>query len=128
MINTSYEPFSTEPEYLELNRQFVRFVASHIGNWVCLVDIACGTGTLTELLLPEPDQKQVSDDLIEKKIIGLDISRESLKIAKEQFAKSRLVAFGGIRRLPPLERLGRPQMVLVEGLGDCLPIGDGCDV
>lgn len=125
MINTSYEPFSTEPEYLELNRQFVRFVAPHIGNWVCLVDIACGTGTLTELLLQEPNQNQWSAGGIEKKIIGVDLSRESLKIARDQFVKSRLVTYGGINHLPSLEREGRAQMILLEGPGDRLPIGDG---
>lgn len=53
MINTTYGPFSKEPEYLELNKCFVRSIVPRLKGLDCIVDLACGTGTLTELLPAE---------------------------------------------------------------------------
>jgi ubiquinone/menaquinone biosynthesis C-methylase UbiE len=48
-VNTTYEPLSREPEYIELNRGFVGRVAlEHVGRFL---DLACGAGTVSRLLL-----------------------------------------------------------------------------
>jgi hypothetical protein len=44
-----YEPFSLEPEYVEANREFVaRENLAHVRRFL---DLACGTGSTSELLL-----------------------------------------------------------------------------
>jgi len=90
-LDRSYEPFSREPAYVELNRQFVRSLA--LGNELRILDLACGTGTLTELILAEA---------VSAAVVGVDLSRTSLAQARrrllgqgavpEQAARVRLVA------------------------------------
>lgn len=48
-VNTTYEPFSLEPAYIEANRAFVR--RGGIRGSGRILDLACGTGTVSELLL-----------------------------------------------------------------------------
>jgi SAM-dependent methyltransferase len=74
-VETSYEPFSREPEYVEANRAFVRSVG--FAGRRTLLDIACGTGTITDLVLEEYPEMAVT---------GIDISRESLLLAQQHFA------------------------------------------
>ena len=47
--NTSYEPFSLEPVYIEANRAFVE--GQSLDGVQRILDLACGTGTTAELLL-----------------------------------------------------------------------------
>ena len=47
-VNTTYEPFSLEPEYIEANRSFLARRA--LGQTRRFLDVACGNGTVTELL------------------------------------------------------------------------------
>jgi len=83
-IDTSYEPFSREPEYIEANRAFIRTLTLTPG--MRILDLACGTGTMTDLLLekisggahvPSPVRKGPSP-----RVIGIDLSRESLLLAQ----------------------------------------------
>lgn len=79
-VNTSYEPFSQQIEYIQANRDFLQSLPI---NAVCQVlDLACGTGTLTELLFELYPTISV---------IGLDISTESLEIARERFQEKKLL-------------------------------------
>jgi len=79
-VITSYEPFSQQPEYIEANREFLQSLPLDSVRQV--LDLACGTGTLSELLLEL--QPLVG-------IVGLDISKESLEIARELFLKKQLL-------------------------------------
>lgn len=48
-VNTTYEPFSREPEYVELNRAFIE--RQNLAGVERFLDLACGTGTVSEHLL-----------------------------------------------------------------------------
>jgi ubiquinone/menaquinone biosynthesis C-methylase UbiE len=96
MVNTTYEPFSRQSEYIDVNRGFIRSLDLH--HCDTLLDLACGTGTLGDLL---------RETYCMEKITGLDLSEESLHLAQEHFADSP----------PPV-----PSFVL--GTADCLPFLD----
>lgn len=96
-IVTSYEPFSEQPEYLDLNRHFVEVLP--LGSQPRVLDLACGTGVLSEELLRyRPDAR----------IVGLDLSRESLELARRRIA-----------------RLGPSDVRFVEASADRIPLPDG---
>lgn len=48
-LDTTYEPFATEPEYIAVNRDFIDDLL--IGRPERVLDLACGIGTLSSLLL-----------------------------------------------------------------------------
>src|SRR5678816_3001286 len=48
-VNTTYEPFSLEPAYIDANRAFVQ--QGGLQGRARLLDLACGTGTVSELVL-----------------------------------------------------------------------------
>src|SRR5262245_22198165 len=96
-ISYTYEPFSRAPEYVQVNREFVQ--ALDLGRCRAVLDLACGTGTVSELM------REVSPALA---LAGLDISEESLVLAREHFAGG---SYG------PLPRL-------VCGSADTLPFRD----
>jgi SAM-dependent methyltransferase len=74
-IETSYEPFSREPEYVEANRAFVRGL--DLAGRRTMLDLACGTGTVSDLVLEMHPGIAIS---------GIDISHESLLLARDHFA------------------------------------------
>lgn len=79
-IDVSYEPFSRSAEYAEANRGLVDRVfegASGQPEVRVLVDLACGTGTLTDLVL----QRCRSGSQV--RVVGVDLSSESLGLARE---------------------------------------------
>lgn len=103
-IDTSYEPFSREPEYIDLNRAFIRGLGLQPGARV--LDLACGTGTLIEILLQELRG--------EASVVGVDLSRRSLMLAREDLG----AACHGSD--------GRPaRVVLIEATADRPPVEDG---
>lgn len=73
-VETSYEPFSREPEYVEANRAFL--AALGLSARGRILDLACGTGTLGDLLLERDPARR---------LVGLDLSDESLRLAREHF-------------------------------------------
>jgi len=89
-IDTSYEPFSQEPEYLALNRWFIQSVVPHLDRCQRVLDLACGAGTLTELfidILQDANFGGVTGGgLFPRMVLGIDISRESLKLAQAHLA------------------------------------------
>lgn len=103
-VNTTYEPFAKEPEYIEANRAFVRKM--DLAGVECLLDLACGIGTMSELLL---ECKPSLD------IVGLDLSRESLAIALDSFRSS---SQSGIK--------GKGPLAFVQGTADVLPCFGSC--
>lgn len=70
-VNMTYEPFAKEPEYIEANRAFIRTM-DLASSWLIL-DLACGIGTMADLILEFRPQV---------KIIGLDLSHESLRLTQ----------------------------------------------
>lgn len=79
-VVASYEPFSQQPEYIEANREFLRSLP--VDSVRRVLDLACGTGTLSELFL---ELQPLAG------IVGIDLSRESLEIARELFLKKKLL-------------------------------------
>jgi ubiquinone/menaquinone biosynthesis C-methylase UbiE len=95
-IDTSYEPFSHEPEYVELNRGFLDELK--LEGPLRVLDLACGTCTLTSLLLD-----QVAGQAT---VVGIDLSRRSLELARNELGE-----------LEPPARVH-----LVEATADRLPV------
>jgi ubiquinone/menaquinone biosynthesis C-methylase UbiE len=80
-VVTNYEPYSQEPEYIAANKALVEtFDLSSVRR---VVDLACGTGLLSDLLL------QMKPDVA---INGVDISAESLEIGRRLFRERGLLA------------------------------------
>lgn len=102
-VNMTYEPFAKEPEYIEANRAFIDTM--DLTSFRILLDLACGIGTMTDLLL------EVRPDL---EIFGMDLSRESLLLAQKHFAECS-------RTAETKSRLVR----LLQGTASCLPFKDG---
>jgi ubiquinone/menaquinone biosynthesis C-methylase UbiE len=100
-IDTSYEPFSREPEYIELNRGFTADLDLRPGATV--LDLACGTLILGALLLP-----RFRGDL---RMIGLDLSRRSLLIGRDLLREAGLAEHAG--------------MPLIEASADTVPLRTG---
>lgn len=111
-VDTSYEPFSREPEYIEANRLFIEMLP--LGQVQRVLDIACGTGTMTELLLKQCLSNAFGEKTALPQVVGVDISRESLLLGKAD-----LTEMGFFK---PLEPNQSGVVVLVEGTADCLPI------
>jgi ubiquinone/menaquinone biosynthesis C-methylase UbiE len=97
---TSYEPFSEEPEYLQVNREFIASLP--LRGRARVLDLACGAGILSEMMFQrDPDVR----------IVQLDLSRESL-----QLTAGRLAAGAYLDPVTP-RSLG-----LIEASADVLPI------
>jgi ubiquinone/menaquinone biosynthesis C-methylase UbiE len=98
-IDDSYEPFSREPEYVEANRGFIESLKWDADSRV--LDLACGTGTLADVLLQLRPKVRLE---------GVDISHESLLLAEEHFAR---------------QRAEGARIAFVEGSAERLPFRDG---
>lgn len=106
-INTSYEPFSDRPEYLELNRGFIADLA--IEGARTFLDLACGTGNLSAEIFKRTPGAEV---------VGVDICRESLAIARKR-AGGRMEDRGAIDQASAVRSL-----FLVEGSADRIPLDE----
>lgn len=108
-LDFSYEPFSREPEYIEVNQQFVENIDLPPG--LRLLDLACGTGTLTALLL-----KQIASRASEAEpgtiaqVSGVDPSLQSLNLAERYVAAL------------PVAR--RAQISWIQGSSEHIPLPD----
>jgi ubiquinone/menaquinone biosynthesis C-methylase UbiE len=109
-VNTSYEPFSQEPEYIEVNKGFIDSLPLEKVNQV--LDLACGTGTLTELLF------EIRPNI---SVIGVDISTESLEIGRNVFRKKNLLV-DDKAALKAARDSGKGAVVLLEGSADDLDL------
>jgi ubiquinone/menaquinone biosynthesis C-methylase UbiE len=135
VINTACVPFSKEPEYLELNRQFVQSIVPHLRGIDCVVDLACGTGMLTELFLTElrPEMKADREQGPARPetvnthgltFFGIDISRESLKLARLRFTSLGALLWPAAEKPAEQEASAPAVMVFTEALADCLPLAN----
>jgi ubiquinone/menaquinone biosynthesis C-methylase UbiE len=112
MTDTSYEPFSRQPEYIEVNRGLIRSLP--LEDCDLILDLACGTGTLADLVLERDPGKE---------IVGLDLDGESLRLAVDHFQGLGLSRGDG-GQLPPKAEACNPRLLFVEGTADCLPLQD----
>ncbi len=99
-VNMTYEPFSREPEYVEANRAFVGTLP--LAGVEVLLDLACGTGVMTDLLAMACPRLE--------RVLGLDLSLESMLIALRHFRDTGALARRGIR------------LQLLQGTADLLPV------
>lgn len=112
LIDSSYEPFTREAEYVEVNRAFVKSLP--LPSFDLILDLACGTGTLIDLLLQEYQlvcQKGRRES--GATILGIDRSPEQLQIARERF-----------RELQASDSEDKPSVNLVQAPAECLPLAD----
>jgi pimeloyl-ACP methyl ester carboxylesterase/ubiquinone/menaquinone biosynthesis C-methylase UbiE len=112
-LDTSYEPFSREPEYIDGNRAFVADLPLRPGATV--VDVACGTGAISELMLAREPSLTV---------LGLDLSRESLSLGRTDFVAAGLEVRDDLVLARDAEGV-RTRVVLVEGNAEVLPFRSG---
>ena len=112
-VNTTYEPFSKEPEYIEANREFLKTLDFQAVRK--LLDLACGTGTITELFLEQYPHVE--------SVVGLDLSRESLLLAQEDLFDKGLCT--AIEERGSAANGNKPSLLLTEGTADQLPFLDG---
>jgi len=80
-VNTTYEPYAQEPEYIDANRGLLQSLP--LAEIRRVLDLACGTGLLTDILLG------IKPDAV---VNGVDISGEQIAIARRQFAERGLLA------------------------------------
>ena len=112
MIDTSYEPFSRQPEYIEVNRGFIQSLPLQASHHI--LDLACGTGTLADLIV---------DFFPAREIVGLDLDRESLLLAGKHFRDLGLMGDDGSKAATHGPTV-RPKMLFLQGTADCLPLKD----
>lgn len=108
-VNTTYEPYSQEPEYIDANRDLLLTLPLDSVNRV--LDLACGTGLLTDLLL------EIKPGLV---VNGVDISSESLDIGRKVFREKNLL----VDSQEELERAaasGKSAFLMAEGSATELP-------
>jgi ubiquinone/menaquinone biosynthesis C-methylase UbiE len=112
-LDTSYEPFSREPEYIEGNRGFVASLPLRPG--MTVVDVACGTGSISEAMLErEPCLT----------ILGLDMSRESLTLGKKDFLAAGMQVRDDLVLVRDT-RAGQARLLLTEANAEVLPFRSG---
>jgi ubiquinone/menaquinone biosynthesis C-methylase UbiE len=112
-LDTTYAPFARDPAYIDGNRKFVAQLPLPPGALV--VDIACGTGAISSAML----ERQPS-----LTILGLDLSRESLTLGREQFLGAGLEARDGL--FLARDAAGtRARLMLVEANAEVIPFRSG---
>jgi ubiquinone/menaquinone biosynthesis C-methylase UbiE len=73
-VNTTYEPFSREPEYLEANRGFIgRVPLGHVRRFL---DLACGTSTVSQMLLEASPRASLNG--VDYDPVQIDLAAEEL--------------------------------------------------
>jgi ubiquinone/menaquinone biosynthesis C-methylase UbiE len=112
-IDTTYDPYSQQAEYLEANRELLRALPLKSVNRV--LDLACGTGIMSSLLF-ELKPKVT--------IVGIDISSESLNIGRAKFAQQGILV-KDIATLRQIESQGQGGILMLEGSADDLPFEPG---
>lgn len=109
-VNTMYEPFSEEPEYVEANRAFVGSL--DLGAAEKLLDLACGTCIMADLVIERRPGIAV---------FALDLDLQQLELAQSRFRKVGIFRGNGV----DARAEGLPAFLLVEGSADTLPFATG---
>lgn len=107
-VNTTYEPFSLEPAYVEANRAFV--AGGELEGKGRILDLACGTGTVSELVLECAPAAHLN---------GLDLDPVQIGLSIERFVRLGYEV-RRTRELTDEYRHGRP--VLNFDVGDALDL------
>lgn len=87
MIDTfSYEPFTQHAFYLEVNQELVRQALTHLPSPatdqpLCIVDLACGTGAISELVVQELQRLGRSAHIIGADSSAAALERAALRLA-----------------------------------------------
>jgi ubiquinone/menaquinone biosynthesis C-methylase UbiE len=108
-VNTTYEPFSHEPEYIEANRVFV--LRQPLTGVQRFLDLACGTGTVSELLLEQAPQAHLN---------GVDYDPVQIELSTQRFTNLGYEVRHGFE-LTDAYAAGKPVLVLAVGSADELP-------
>lgn len=108
-VNTTYEPFSQQAEYVQVNLDFLKGLP--LSSAGLILDLACGTGTLAEILL------SINPEAC---IIGIDISSTSLDIGRRNFSNRGLLV-SNQAELYQRSAQGRGGVFFIEGSADILP-------
>jgi ubiquinone/menaquinone biosynthesis C-methylase UbiE len=112
-VNTTYEPFSLEPEYLEENRAFLGradFNGIHRA-----LDIACGNGVSAEMLLRAQPTLHLN---------GVDFDQVQIDLIQERFAQLGYTVKQGFELTDQIVE-NKPVLVFGKSHGDDLPFRDG---
>lgn len=72
-VNRTYEPYSDDPDYISGNERFISLIG--LSGVDRLLDLACGIGTLSRLVLERRRETRVA---------GLDLSFEGLQICRHR--------------------------------------------
>ncbi len=111
-VSMTYEPFSKEPEYIECNRGFVgRMPLERVDRFL---DVACGTGTVSELLLEGHPEAHLN---------GVDYDPVQIELATETWEELGHTVRPGFEVTDDVAN-GKPVVVLGVGSGDELPFAD----
>jgi ubiquinone/menaquinone biosynthesis C-methylase UbiE len=102
-VVTTYEPYAQEPEYIGANKALLETL--DLSKVHRVLDLACGTGLMTDLLL------QLKPDVA---VNGIDLSSESLEIGRRQLREKGLLAESQ-EELDKAAAEGRGAMYMVEG-------------
>lgn len=111
-VISTYEPYAEEPEYIEANRALLDTLPMDGVSRV--LDLACGTGLLTDQLF------QIKPDIT---VYGVDLSKESLDIGRKNFSKAGLLVETQ-EELDEAAANGKSAYMMVEGSAMELPQPD----
>ncbi len=92
IIDSTYEPFSREPEYIQANKDLIEKLS--LADSTSVLDLACGTATMSDLLIERLAAAQgleggAAADYLARSgftIFGLDLSEESLALGRQHLA------------------------------------------
>lgn len=108
-VNTTYEPYSQEPEYIDANRDLLATLP--LDSLHRVLDLACGTGLLSDLLLEMKPGLAIN---------GVDISTESLDIGRKLFREKQLLVENQ-KALDKAAEAGKSAIMMAEGSATDLP-------
>jgi ubiquinone/menaquinone biosynthesis C-methylase UbiE len=109
-VNTTYEPYAKEPEYIETNKALIDQI--DLAGVARVADLACGTGLISGLLLDRAPRLA---------ICGIDLDAEQIGIARRTFAEKGRLADG----LDAWRNDGAGRAHFQAGSADTLPLRDG---
>jgi ubiquinone/menaquinone biosynthesis C-methylase UbiE len=111
-VNTTYEPFSREPEYLEANRGFVEI--QPMTDVVRFLDLACGTGVVSKMLLEACPAAHFN---------GVDYDPVQIRLATEELSQAGYTVRQGLEITDEVAN-GKPVLVFGVSSADELPFAD----
>jgi ubiquinone/menaquinone biosynthesis C-methylase UbiE len=111
-VNLTYEPFSDEPEYLEANRAFIG--KQPLGDVARILDLACGNGVVSELLVRAAPQAHLS---------GIDYDPVQIDLIADRFLDLGYEVRRGFELTTDMAQ-GKPVAVFGVTSADDLPFPD----